>query len=112
MDLSYTPDEGFSPSDATTLANGDILVLERRYKFWRYFSARVKLVKGRDLRPGARLTGDVLLRLDTPLTVDNFEGIAAMETSDGTTIFLVSDDNFFPLQSTLLYQFLLPKNGI
>ena len=34
-----------------------------------------------------------------------------METGEGTMIFLVSDDNFFPLQRTLLFQFLLPKNG-
>ncbi len=109
-ELSYAPSDGFSPSDATALENGNVLVLERRFEFLRYFSARIKLVGGRDLRPSARLVGDELLRLDTPLTVDNFEGIAAMETGDGTAIFLISDDNFFPLQSTLLFQFLLPKN--
>jgi len=110
-ELSYARSDGFSPSDATVLKNGDVLVLERRFRWVNYFSARLKLVKGRDLRPGAKIVGEELLRLDTPLTVDNFEGVAAMETSDGTVIFLVSDDNYFSLQSTLLFQFLLPKNG-
>jgi hypothetical protein len=107
--LSYVPSDGFRPSDATALKNGDVLVLERRYNLLHYFSARLKMVKAQNLRPGAKLSGEELLRLDSPLTVDNFEGVAALETNEGAVIFLVSDDNYFRFQRTLLLQFLLPN---
>jgi hypothetical protein len=42
------------------------------------------------------------------LAVDNFEGISARKTATGKTlIYLVSDDNYNPLQRTLLMMFAL-----
>ena len=39
-----------------------------------------------------------------PLTVDNFEGIAATRLLDGTLrLYLISDDNFSDRQQTLLF---------
>jgi hypothetical protein len=58
--------------------------------------------------PGAKLAGKELLRLEQPLAVENFEGIAVQQTSNGTMIFIVSDDNYSSFQQTLLLQFLLP----
>ncbi len=47
-----------------------------------------------------------LAKLERPLTVDNFEGITAVERSDGTIrLFLVADDNFSDRQRTLLFAF-------
>jgi hypothetical protein len=41
-----------------------------------------------------------------PLTVDNFEGVSAVDRGDGTIRFyLVSDDNFSRTQRTLLLAF-------
>jgi hypothetical protein len=46
------------------------------------------------------------LRLAPPLTVDNFEGLAALPRPDGSVRFyLISDDNFSRLQRTLLLAF-------
>ena len=43
------------------------------------------------------------LRLERPDTVDNFEGLAAVPTVGGAVrLYLVSDDNFQPVQRTLL----------
>ena len=43
------------------------------------------------------------LALAAPLTVDNYEGVAALPRPDGTVRFyLISDDNFSRLQRTLL----------
>jgi len=109
--LSYQPDSGFSVSDSAALKNGDVIVLERRHSLPMRFSARLTLIKADHIRPGATLRGEELLRLEPPLHTDNFEGVAVMETGEGTMIFMVSDDNFFRLQRTLLFQFLLPKNG-
>lgn len=46
-----------------------------------------------------------LIQLRPPASVDNFEGIAASVTTDGTRLYLLSDDNANPLQKTLLLAF-------
>ena len=49
---------------------------------------------------------ETLARLASPLTVDNFEGIAVAALKNGqTSIFLVSDDNFSKDQRTLILSF-------
>ena len=58
----------------------------------------------------AKLAGKELLKLEQPLAVENFEGIAVQQTSNGTMIFIVSDDNYSRFQQTLLLQFLLPDS--
>ena len=46
------------------------------------------------------------LALGAPLTVDNYEGLAALPRADGSVRFyLISDDNFSRLQRTLLVAF-------
>jgi hypothetical protein len=108
--LSYLPRSGFSPSDAVALKNGDVLVLERRHSLPVRFSARLTLIKANQIRPGATLKGEEIVRLEPPMQTDNFEGIAVRETREGTMIFMVSDDNYFTFQRTLLLQFLLPNS--
>jgi len=68
----------------------------------------VTLVKGEDLRPGAKLMGKELLKLEQPLAAENYEGIAVERTAKGTVIFVISDDNYSSFEQTLLLQFLLP----
>jgi hypothetical protein len=109
-ELSYLPAEGFHVTDCAALNNGDLLVLERRYVPFGILSARVTLVKANSIQPGAKLGGKELLKLEQPLAAENFEGIAAQETSRGTVIFIVSDDNFSAFQQTVLLQFLLPNS--
>ena len=108
-ELPYRADSGFSVADSAALKNGDVIILERRFRLPIRFSTRLILVKAEQIRPGAALMGEELLRLEAPLYTENFEGVAVMESDAGTLIFLVSDDNYFWLQRTLLLQFLLPK---
>jgi hypothetical protein len=110
-ELSYSPDRGFRVTDCAALENGDVLVLERRYRPLGILSARVVRVDGKAIEPGAKLAGKELLKLEQPLATENFEGIAVQQTSFGTVIFLVSDDNFSSFQRTLLLQFILPNSG-
>ena len=49
--------------------------------------------------------GPVLVELSLPSTVDNFEGIAAIERGDGVRLYVLSDDNNNPRQRTLLLAF-------
>ena len=109
-ELSYLPAKGFRVTDCAALNDGDVLVLERRYVPFGILSARLTLVKAGSLRPGAKLAGKELLKLEQPLAVENFEGIAVQQTSNGTMIFIVSDDNYSRFQQTLLLQFLLPDS--
>jgi hypothetical protein len=107
--LSYVPSDDFHASDCAALPNGDVIVLERRLSTFLSFSARLKRIRAESIRPSAILNGEELLRLDPPLPVANFEGIAVREDQGGTLIYLISDDNFHPLQRTLLLQFRLPR---
>ncbi|HWO40348.1 MAG TPA: esterase-like activity of phytase family protein, partial [Candidatus Eisenbacteria bacterium] len=108
--LSYQPSDGYHVTDCAALASGDLLVLERRYGIFGDLRSRLKLVPRERIRPGARLTGDELLRLEPPLLTENFEGLAVHENAaSGATIYLVSDNNFLPFQRTLLLQFSLPR---
>jgi hypothetical protein len=55
------------------------------------------------------LHGQEVVELRPPLTLDNFEGLAVHRLGDGSLrLTLVSDDNFSPLQRTLIVQFEWP----
>ena len=110
--LSYLPSDGYRPTDMTALANGDVLVLERRFSLLGGWGARVRRLSRESLLPGARLKGEEIARIAPPLPVDNYEGIAVREKEGGETfVYLVSDDNYSPLQRTLLLQFRLDPDG-
>lgn len=98
--------DGFRPTGADTLKNGDVVVLERAFSFADGLMARLRRIEKAQIRAGARLSGNEIARLASPLTVDNFEGVAVREGDRGETlIYLISDDNFHPLQRTLLLMF-------
>jgi hypothetical protein len=101
--LSLVADGGFAPTAAAVLPGGDLLVLERRFP---PVGARVLRIDAASIKPGATLAGEELARLEGATVVDNLEGIAARKGSNGETlIYLLSDDNFNPLQQTLLLMF-------
>ena len=62
-------------------------------------------------RPGATVHAEELARLASPYAVDNLEGLAATKGARGETLlWLISDDNFNPLQRNMLLLFeLAPK---
>lgn len=109
--LSYVAAHGYVPTDLATLANGDVLVLERRYRPLLGIATRLRRVPGTSIRLSARLKGTILLQLKPPLAIDNFEGLAVHDDEQGgTMLYMVSDDNYNALQRTLLLQFrLLPE---
>ena len=110
-ELSYLPAKGFRVTDCAALTNGDILVLERRYVRFGVLSARLTILDAKTIQPGGKLAGGELFRLEQPLVVENFEGLAVQQTSTGTMIYLVSDDNYSPFQQTLLLQFFLANSN-
>jgi hypothetical protein len=110
-EFAYLPAPGFQPTDSAALAGGDLLVLERRYDGFGAWRGRLKRVRAAELGPGARVTGEEVLKLEPPLPAENFEALAVREHPTGTLVYVVSDDNYHPLQRTLLLQFRLRKNG-
>ena len=62
------------------------------------------------IKPGALVDGPVLFEVDLGYEIDNMEGLSVHRSADGETVLtLVSDDNFSPLQRTLLLQFTLAE---
>ena len=110
--LYYSADGSFLPTGMATLPDCSVLVLERRFNLADGLGIRLMRVSADAVRAGATLRGTEIARLETPLTIDNMEGIAARRGDAGETIlYLVSDDNFSPLQRTLLLMFELRKDA-
>lgn len=98
----------FAPSGAATLPDGSVLLLERRFSLIGGFAARILRLAPGDIRPGARLDGRVIAAFEGSVIRDNYEGIdVARGPGDRLVLYLVSDDNYNPLQRTLLLEFAL-----
>ena len=100
------------PSDGAALPRGDVLVLERAYNPERgIVNVRVRQVAHSFVRPGAPLGGRLVAEFAPPLTLDNYEGIAAVQDASGAIdVYVVSDDNLNRAgQRTLLLKFALRK---
>ena len=60
------------------------------------------------MKPGSVIKGETLFEADRNYNIDNMEGLAVHRAANGDTVLtLLSDDNFNPLQRTLLMQFTL-----
>lgn len=106
--LAYRRTAPFRPTDAARLPNGDVLVLERAFGLLTGAAMRLVRIAAADIHAGALLAGAPLAQLRPPLTVDNFEGLALRQAANGETlVYLLSDDNFSPLQRTYLLMFAL-----
>ena len=111
--LTYRSAPRFRPTAAAALPDGGVLVLERRVTLLGGWGARIVHVPAESLRGGATMDGVELARLEPPLRVDNFEGMAVRPGADGDTlVYIVSDDNRSPLQRTYLMMFAIPAGAL
>ncbi|WP_178130322.1 esterase-like activity of phytase family protein [Reyranella sp. CPCC 100927] len=100
--------EGFRPTAATVLPDGNIALLERAVSLPAGWRTRIVRLPTSTLVPDAVVLTEELARLETPWASDNFEGIAARRGPGGETLlWLMSDDNFSFLQQTMLLHFAL-----
>lgn len=103
--------DGFDISDASLLPGGDILILERQYSLQRGVAMRIRRIRLEDIRPGALLDGVPLVEADVRCHIDNMEALSVYRNRESETVLtLMSDDNFSPIQRTLLLQFVLKQN--
>lgn len=96
----------FRPTGAFALPDGGLLVVERQYTILAGPAMRLLRL---DAGQVETLAGREIMRLEPPLNVDNFEAVAVRARADGRLVAtLMADDNFNPLQSTLMLTVLLP----
>lgn len=108
FDYATSPD--FRPTAITQLPDGSLATLERAFDVVRGVRCRVMRFDEAQLAAGTTVQAEELARLASPYAVDNLEGIAASRGARGETlIWLMSDDNFNPLQRNLLLLFELTK---
>lgn len=101
--------DGFDITDMAFTPAGELLLLERHFTPLSGASSRIRRVAPDAIRPGALLDGDAVLSAGSGCRLDNLEGLAVhSEPGTGATVVtMVSDDNFSPLQRTLLVEFVV-----
>jgi hypothetical protein len=107
--FSYFPPPGYRVTDCAQLPDGRLLLLHRRIGLPSGFAAKLGVLDIRRLSERARLSSKVIATIAPPLLIDNMEGLAVARDSQGTHIWLISDNNFSALQRTLLIQFKLAE---
>ncbi len=104
------PDIGeFEVTDAASLGDGTLLILERRFRWTEGVKMRIRRFPAASVRPGPLTEGETLIEADLSFEIDNMEGLSVHRSPGGETILtLISDDNFNTfLQRTILLQFAL-----
>jgi hypothetical protein len=101
-----TRDGDHRPTSLAVLPGGDLVLIERAFDRARGVRVAVKRVRVADIAPDAIVRGEELAWLRHPFSVDNLEAVAAGGGPRGETLlWLLSDNNFNPLQRTILLHF-------
>jgi hypothetical protein len=103
--LRYQRLPGFRVTDAALLPDGRILTLNRHFSLFGGISARLALAR----IAGGTIETHSIATLESPLDIDNMEALSVTREGGRTIIWIASDDNFSPLQRTLLMKFELTE---
>ncbi|MGO4571889.1 esterase-like activity of phytase family protein [Microvirga sp. 2TAF3] len=98
---------GYDISDLAFLPSGEMLLLERQFSLFEGFRVRLRRVAAEAVKPDAEVDGAVIFESDSSHQIDNMEGLSVHHEAGETVLTLISDDNFSPLQRTLLLEFSL-----
>lgn len=108
--FSYATIPDFHPTAIAPMPDGSYAVLERAFDFARGVRVRVMRFPVSQLVAGGTVQAEELARLASPYAVDNLEGLAVTKGMRGETLlWLISDDNFNPLQRNILLLFELKQ---
>jgi hypothetical protein len=111
--LSLHLNEPFHPTDVAVLPDGDYLLLERSFSLLAGAGMQLRLIAKEAIKPGAVIRGKVLLDVDRRHTIDNMEGLAIRADRKGDVwVYVISDDNFSPLQHTYLMMFRMKRPAV
>ncbi|MCV4593953.1 esterase-like activity of phytase family protein, partial [Escherichia coli] len=82
-------------TDLAFLPSGDMLLLERRFSYFRGVASRLRRIPAAAIAPGATVDGPVVFSADAGHQIDNMEGLAVRRDASGATVLsMISDDNF------------------
>lgn len=107
--VRLTLPQGYVPTDAQALDDDHVLVVGRRFSVAAGMSAVLVSVPV-DVAALKLGEPEVLATLTPPLNVDNMEALTVVHEGSRTFVYLASDDNFSPVQRTLLLKFELIKD--
>ena len=108
--FSFARSKDFEITGAIVIPSRELLILERSFSLLRGAGMRIRRFPLTAIKPGAVLQGTVVFEADRNYQIDNMEGIAVHRSRQGETVLtLLSDDNFNPLQRTILLQFTLAR---
>ncbi len=106
--FSVARSDDYDISDCAITPDADLLLLERSYSWVRGVAMRMRRVPLSAIQPGATVDGPALVEADMGFQIDNMEGLSVHRADDGQIVLtMISDDNFSPLQRTILLQFTL-----
>ena len=103
--FGYRPPKGYEITDATLLPDGRALLLHRRFTPLEGVSAIISIGDLSEVAAGKVWTSQRIASLKPPIKVDNMEALAVTVEGDDTIIWVASDDNFNPIQETILMKF-------
>jgi hypothetical protein len=107
--FGYRAPEGYRITDAALLPDGRLLFLNRRVSLLEGISARLTVAALPEIGEETLLAGEEIAYLAPPLTVDNMEALSVTRENGRTIVWIASDDNFSPIQRTLLLKFALDE---
>ena len=95
-------------TDCAITPDGWLVILERHFSLRRGVAMRMRRLALSAVMPGALVEGPILIEADFAYQIDNMEGLSINRDARGDLVFtVVSDDNFSPIQRTILLQFTL-----
>lgn len=101
----YRPAPYYAATAAAALPDGRIFIVERRFAL-ETFTTRLVMLPVGAIESGDVIDGIELARLEAPLTGENFEGLSVWTDARGRPVItVISDNNYFLLQRTLLMRF-------
>jgi hypothetical protein len=105
--LSVVPHGDFDITSAANAPDGGIYLLERRFSLLGGVGMEIRHIPADEIHEGARLNGEVLATLSfQDANIDNMEGLAVRRGPHGETLlYVISDNNYWSLQRTLLLMF-------
>jgi hypothetical protein len=104
--FDYVSEPDFAPTAIRQLPDGSFVTLERAFDFARGVRCRVMRFDASQLKPDGTVKPQELARLASPYAVDNLEGLSVTHGARGETLlWLMSDDNFNPVQRNILLLF-------
>lgn len=103
----------FDITDLSSLDDGTLFVLERRFRWTEGVKMRLRRISPDELKPGRVIEGETLIEADLTAEIDNMEGLSVTRLETGEVLVtMLSDDNFnHILQRTILLQFTVNDRG-